>query len=281
MSCVEPDPADSRPKPPHSAWVIRATPKGRQAQEVWRPLFGAIEKRWQARFGADQIEKLRESLWALVRQFDVELPDCLPILGHGMFSREPASQRAAPREIQAPRDSSLPLSALLSKVLLAFAIEFESESEVSLAISANVVRVLDENGVRVRDLPVLTGVSKEAISMALGVLQKRGIVVVESDQAGSRTKVARLTRKGREAQNAYHRLLGAIEARWQERFGKHNVRSLRDPLERLVGEPTAQNSPLFRGLEPYPDGWRASVRKPTTLPHFPMVLHRGGFPDGS
>ena len=59
---VQPDPADSRPKPPLSAWVIRATPKGRQAQDVWRPLFGAIEKRWQARFGADEIEKLRQSL---------------------------------------------------------------------------------------------------------------------------------------------------------------------------------------------------------------------------
>jgi hypothetical protein len=38
---------------------------------------------------------------------------------------------------------------------------------------------------------------------------------------------------------------------------------------------------LFRGLGPYADGWRASVHKPDTLPHYPMVLHRGGFPDGS
>ena len=38
---------------------------------------------------------------------------------------------------------------------------------------------------------------------------------------------------------------------------------------------------LFGGLEPYPDNWRASVRRPATLPHFPMVLHRGGYPDGS
>jgi hypothetical protein len=57
--------------------------------------------------------------------------------------------------------------------------------------------------------------------------------------------------------------------------------SLRGALERLVGEGNAQASPLFRGLEPYPDGWRASVGKPATLPHYPMVLHRGGFPDGS
>jgi hypothetical protein len=52
-------------------------------------------------------------------------------------------------------------------------------------------------------------------------------------------------------------------------------------FEALVGDATADSSPLFRGLEPYPDGWRASVRKPNTLPHYPMVLHRGGFPDGS
>lgn len=35
---VEPDPADSRPKPPRSDWVVRATPAGRKVQQVWRPL---------------------------------------------------------------------------------------------------------------------------------------------------------------------------------------------------------------------------------------------------
>jgi hypothetical protein len=37
----------------------------------------------------------------------------------------------------------------------------------------------------------------------------------------------------------------------------------------------------FHGLEAYLDNWRAKVPKATTLPHFPMVLHRGGYPDGS
>jgi DNA-binding MarR family transcriptional regulator len=278
---VEPDPADSRPKPPRSAWVIRATPKGRRAREIWRPLFGVIEKRWQARFGKDEIGQLRESLWALISRIDVELPDCLPILGYGLFSRGPAHERRAPAVRENGIGARLPLSALLSRVLLAFAIEFERESELSLAISANVLRVLDEKGVRVRDLPLLTGVSKEAIAMAMGVLQKRGVALVGPDPSGSRAKVARLTPKGRKAQEAYGQLIGIIEERWQARFGKDTLRTLRDLLERLVGEPTAQQSPLFRGLEPYPDGWRASVRKPHTLPHYPMVLHRGGFPDGS
>jgi len=71
-------------------------------------------------------------------------------------------------------------------------------------------------------------------------------------------------------------LSAAVPGAWQDA-----IRTLRESLERLVGEPAARQSPLFRGLEPYPDGWRASVRKPDTLPHYPMVLHRGGFPDGS
>jgi hypothetical protein len=68
---VEPDPAGGRPKPTRSAWLVRATPAGRKAQEVWRPLFGAIEKRWRERFGADEIDKLRESLWAVAGKFDI------------------------------------------------------------------------------------------------------------------------------------------------------------------------------------------------------------------
>ena len=152
---------------------------------------------------------------------------------------------------------------------------------MSLAISANLVRVLDGKGVPVRDLPLLAGVSKEAVSGALGVLRKGSIAVVEPDETRTRTKVARLTPKGRDAQDAYHRLTAVIEERWGARFGQDTVRALRESLERLAGEPAAEQSPLFRGLEPYPDGWRASVRKPATLPHYPMVLHRGGFPDGS
>jgi DNA-binding MarR family transcriptional regulator len=152
---------------------------------------------------------------------------------------------------------------------------------LSLAISANVVRTLDEKAVRVRDLPLLTGVSKEAISTALGFLEKRHAVGVEPDQAGSRVKVARLTPKGREAQNAYHALVGSIEKRWEACFGNDTIGNLRKSLERLAGDSTAQGSPLFRGLKPYPEGWRASIQKPNILPHYPMVLHRGGFPDGS
>jgi hypothetical protein len=262
---VAPDPADTRAKPPRPAWLIHSTPKGGQARDVWRPLFGVIEKRWQARFGKDEIAQLRESLSALNSELDPDLPDCLPILGYGLFSR--VADRKSQSRGQEAGGSVLALPSLLSRVLLAFAIEFEDESILSLAICANVIRVLDETGVRLRDLPHLSGVSKEAIAMALGLLRKKGFAAIDG-----RPKTVGLTPLGREAQKAYVWQLGVLEERWRKRFGSHAILALRNSLERLVP---------FSGWEPYPDGWRASAPKPATLPHYPMVLHRGGFPDGS
>jgi hypothetical protein len=116
--------------------------------------------------------------------------------------------------------------------------------------------------------------------MSVSFLEKRGYAAMKPESRGSRVKVPVLTPKGRDAHTLYIQLLAKIEERWQARFGKETIHALRKSLERLVGEPTGQ-SPLFRGLEPYPNGWRASVRRPEGLPHYPMILHRGGFPDGS
>jgi DNA-binding MarR family transcriptional regulator len=287
-----PDPSDTRPKPPRFDWLILATDKGRQAQKVWRPLFGQIEKRWQTRFGKSQTEQLRESLRPLLDRIDLDLPDCLPILHYGLFSREPGNYKRRAQTKRSEADTwRLPLSALLSRVLLAFAIEFERESDLSMAICANVLRVLNEKGVRARDLPALSGVSKESISMAMGILQKAKLAAVESEADAGRTRLVLLTEKGQRAQDAYRKLLATIEERWQTRFGKNGIDNLRKSLEKLAlapssdsrsaSAPDAGQSPLFRGLEPYPDNWRAKRPRPITLPHFPMVLHRGGFPDGS
>lgn len=278
---VKPDPADTRRKPPRRDWMIRATPAGRKAQEIWRPLFGTIERRWQARFGKGEIQQLRESLWALIWQIDVALPDSLPILGYRLFSKGPDREQCAPGRREDGTGSRLPLSALLSRLLLAFAIEFERESDLSLAMCANVMRVVDQKGVRLRDLSRLSGVSKELIKVSVAFLEKRGYLVLAADPTTKGRKLVRLTPKGREAQDAYRKRLGVIEQGWQARFGKDAVRKLRVSLECLVGESAAQQSPLFRGLNPYPEGWRAMVRQPDTLPHYPLVTHRGGFPDGS
>ena len=258
--------------------MVIPTPGGRKAMEIWRTLDCLIEKRWRERFGQDTIDHLREPLVTIVSQMEDALPDGLPILGHGLFSKGPEDAQSASTDAAT---ISLPLASLLAKVLLCFAIEFERESEVSLALSANVLRLACEEGVEVSDLPRLSGVSKEAIAMSLSFLGKRGYAVIQPKSTASRKKVLVLTPKGRKAQDKYRQLLLAMEERWQARFGEQAIGRLRELLEQLVVGPAEQQSPLFRGLEPYPEGWRASLPRPEVLPDFPMVLHRGGFPDGS
>jgi hypothetical protein len=233
--------------------LIRATAKGLRAREICAPLPGEIEKRWENRFGEAAVDRLREALYAIVSQFELDFPDCLPILGYGLFSKPPDRKRSSP----VGRD--LPLCALLARIVLAFGMDFECGQELSLAICADVVRVLDEKGVRLRDIPVL--------SMAMGILRKKGMVTVD--------KLVRLTVAGVKAQTAYRERIALIEKQWEERFGKKAIGALREALVPFTLEL------LLRGIEPYPAGWRASVRKPAVLPYFPMVLHRGGYPDGS
>jgi methyltransferase (TIGR00027 family) len=259
--------------------VLRATARGLRARQIWLPLPAAIEQRWTERFGAAPVGQLRQALLAVAGQLDPGLPDTLPILGQVLFSRGP--DPALPPRPEPSDLATLPLSALLSRVLLAFALDYEASCEVSLAVGANLLRVLREDGMRPRDLPAMTGISKEAVAWALGVLLRARLAVEEPDPAASRGKVARLTPRGLLAQGLYLERLGAVEDRWRDRFGADTIGALRQPLQALAVGAEGQPPPLFQGLEPYPDNWRASVRPPRTLPYYPMVLHRGGYPDGS
>jgi len=180
-----------------------------------------------------------------------------------------------------PLPPSAPLSPLLSGVLLAFTIDFESGSRISLPISATPLRALERSGTPVGDLPRLTGVSREANAMCTGWLERHGCAVMEPFASGRRGKVVRPTPKGEKAQQKYRRLLTLTEESWQSTYGADVVAALRAALEDVVGDGTYTSSPLASGLVPYPDNWRSKVRRPETLPHHPMVLHRGGYPDGS
>jgi hypothetical protein len=246
--------------------VLALTTAGRRAQEAWAPLGAEIEERWRARFGAGAVEQLNGALGTVIGERQLALPDTLPILGYGLFCEVPDGGDAV--------DPEPVLGSRLSRALLAFALGYERGTRLSLAVMLDVVRVLDGDGVRVADLPRLSGVSREAIAMALGLLEKKMCVETWSSD---RRRHARLTDRGLNARQRGLRRLRDREATWRERFGE----DLRDALTPLVGDGTRGGSPLFAGLEPHPGGWRADVRPPERLPWFPMVLHRGGWPDGS
>jgi hypothetical protein len=93
-----------------------------------------------------------------------------------------------------------------------------------------------------------------------------------------------LTEQGLAAQAQHASLAKAVERRWRKRLG--------GDFDRLA-KALITGPQLALGLHPYPDGWRAArnpyrtrtqavLADPTSaLPRYPMVLHRGGYPDGS
>jgi hypothetical protein len=76
----------------------------------------------------------------------------------------------------------------------------------------------------------------------------------------------------------------AIEKRWRERFSPQLVDALRAALRTFVGDDTAAGaapSLLLQGVVAEEGCWRATMPPAETLPHQPLVTHRGGFPDGA
>jgi methyltransferase (TIGR00027 family) len=288
-------------KRPQPDALIRPTARGSAARDTWQQATADVEWRWRERLGPGAFDTLRAALAGVVEKLDPALADCLPILGYGLFTRPDPARRALPGRVAAAQDPAaqepaaqepaalqepaaagsggdLPLWALLSRPLLAFARQYEREPGPSLALSANVLRVLTADGEPTKDIPARAGVSKESVAMAITAARERGLVDEGPDPAGGRFRMARLTAGGVAARDAYPAEAAGIEADWRTRFGGETVTGLRQALEPLA----AGDRPLlFAGLDPYPDNWRARTGPIRTLPHYPMTLHRGGYPDGS
>lgn len=263
---------------PESAWIVRPTSGGLKAIAVWRELTGIIEQRWQKRFGEILIDELRQVLQVLVKQLDQELPDYLPILGYELKSQIPDDFQPSSLADNPP----YPLPVLLSKALLAFAVDFETEANFSLAVYANFLRLTGGQNIRVKDIPHVAGVSKEATAMALKRLQDRHLAEVKNESPSSRFKVLAVNAKGHEKAAACVRILDEIETRWQKRFGADHIARLRASLESIIHAESAEwPALLLQAIAPHPDNWRATMPPREVLPHYPMVLHRGGYPDGS
>ena len=203
--------------PPQDEAVVRIRQGSRRAREVWPPLPARIDGRWRARLGPPAVDRVEAALTAVFDQLPIDPPAFLPVVHP---TQGGTLGPACPRHKAADAvPSSGGLSGLLCGVLFGFTIDFESASRISLPISANALRVLDPAGVRVGDLPRLTGVSREAMAMCTGWLERHGCVVTEPDATARRGRIVRLTPKGENAQRKYRRVLAATETSWRERYG--------------------------------------------------------------
>lgn len=220
-------------------WIVKLTAtRGTRAKEIWSPLFGIIEARWHSRFGKDEIQQLRDALQFIVARLDAELP-------HGFVD-----VRYRKRPFPARRNqeaTELPLPTLLSQVLLAFAIDFERESKAPFALCASTIRVLGEEPIRESEIARLTGSSPETSGVGW---QLKPFIVLETDPAARRGKVIRLSPRGLAAQRNYQRLTAEIEKRWESRFGRQNMASLRESLETLLNAEKEDHLLLAEGLVP-------------------------------
>jgi len=256
-----------RPHTDRASWVLALTDAGRRAGEIIAPLPAEIDRRWEERF--PEVGGLREALVPMAAGLDPALPDCLPVTGPGNAFLTPKPAGPAPQRDEDV--SALPLGALLARVLYAYTLEAEQGTRAGLPFRENLLRLLDDRGAQVRDLPARAGVSQEAQQMALGVLDRGGLGQVGPDPEGSRFKVVRLTPFGVRARDAHAARLRELDGEWAPR-----TQALREVLTPLVA-----SGRLLTTLTPPEGTWRARLPPPQTLPHYPMVLHRGGYPDGS
>lgn len=233
-----------------SEWLVRLTEKGRKAAEIWHPLFADIEQRWAARFGVNQLERLRQALAAVVQQLDLDLPQALP----GYWN----SDNLYPK-LRTPPAGVASLPAQLSQLLLAFTIEFDRESRVPLRLCANTIRVLGPTPVPLGEIRRLTGGSPETTDIGW---EAKPYVAIEPHPIARRGKVARLTPMGLRAQRTYHELVREIEERWEARFGRDRIRAIRECIGNLFVMGSADRLRIAEGLVPAEGTVRAGNQAP-------------------
>jgi DNA-binding MarR family transcriptional regulator len=267
--------ASGRPRPEA---VVRPTRRGARAQQVWDGLPAEVEQRWADRFGSEsrsRIAALRATLVALAERLDPGLPDTMPIVRHGWATRRDDEPERRPGPVPI---ADLGLDSLLARPLTAFALEYEASGKLSLALQANLLAVLGPLPTPLRDLPDATGIHRAQIDNAAGYLERAGLAEVVPTENAKGKSIA-LTARGRKARSAGARKIATLEAAWDERHGEvlSRVRTALAPIA-MGGGP---DSPLLAGLEHPPGTWRAEARPLARLPRFPLVTHRGGFPDGA
>ena len=234
---------------PRSRQPTAAVGRGRSAARSPR----VIDDRWRTRFGAPAIDRLERALRRHLRRAEYRPPG-LPARRlsdaerqggsgarlAGSSRRGCAARRRRP--LAAPLRSPPGIHARLRGGVDA------SRCRSAPTRCACSVRP----GTRVRDLPALTGVSREANAMCAGWLERHGCVVTEPDPTATRGKVLRLTEKGQRAQQKSRRILGTTEVSWRSTLRAAAVDDLRPHSSRSSGDGSLASSPLGQGLDALP-----------------------------
>ncbi len=152
-----------------------------------------------------------------------------------------------------------PCPALLSRVLLLYALDFYKKSHVSVGISASVIRVLGKDPVKAAELSTSTGGSLEASDIGWRL---KPFVVVQNDPSGTRGKVIRLSDLGLRTRQNYYKFTNEVEKDWEKHYGSNAIEVLRRSIEKLLSERDGSQSTLSKGLVPPKGVARAGTMVP-------------------
>ena len=233
--------------------VLRLTAAGQQARASGERLAAAVEERWRRRYGAARIDGLRAALAATGDSIAVELPHYLTGYGPGdgaitggpYLAEEPGPPRIPARGEEWPvvlrqsKAAELPLFALVSIVLAAFAIDYERERLGDLRSASTLLQDVVDGGVpleRVRERGV-TGSGRSTPERHL-------LVVVARRKRGAATQLVYPTPKARRIRDSYPHLVMEIERNWQAEHGAQTMATLRTELAHLNATLNKPDQPL-------------------------------------
>jgi hypothetical protein len=143
----------------------------------------------------------------------------------------------------------------------------------SLEQWANLLRVLDDRGVRYRELPALLRLSKRAVRSRLSSAIRNGWV--EELKSGRDQATVRLTVFGFDVGARWKPLQDSAEDRWREKVGADRTSRLRPSLEELVAMMPLEHPhyPASYGAADGGNGqdWKGVPRKNgDTVSHLPL-----------
>ena len=204
-----------------------------------------VEASWSTKFGDETIAMLRSSLVVVADQVKLELP--YYCVGYGVADQSITG--GSPHGNEWPnvmRDpnvdvSALPLSTLLSKVLAAFTIDYESHGLGGLGWACQCLVHMSDSGMTLGDVRKfgIVGNGKSAPERHLSV-------VLEAGKLSKDSRKVYLTPKSRRSRDSYPALISQVEHDWSETYGAESVANLRAALLKLD-----QYAP--EGIPDYPD----------------------------
>jgi hypothetical protein len=222
----------------HDGNAVRPSPSGETARARWPSLDADVE----TSVDVDIASPLRQ----VVRQMYLEWPHYPTGYGpadHSITGGVHTSGSAKPdpqvpthgidwapvrrHDVNGSSVAGLPVSALLSQALVAFAAEFEELSIGGHHLAATVLRLLPDEGVPVSDIPMLCRLKGDGRS----VLERHRYIEIIRDADKPKVRLAVPTARGRDTRDNYEPTIGRVEDHWRSRYGVEAVTRLRSALE--------------------------------------------------